>query len=115
MADLLNMETLNALREFDEPGQNDFVTEIVDAYVHDTQERFKSLWETHKTGDASALGKVAHAVKGSSLNVGADGLAALMKGIELEGKAGTLSSPDKIEAAEKLFGDVCDGLIAFKG
>ena len=114
MDHLLNMETLTALRKFDEPGKNDFIAEIVDAYLADTAYRFKSLWETHKTGDAGALGKVAHSVKGSSLNVGADGLAALMKTIEMDEKAGTLSAVEKIAEAEKLFVQVSEALTKFR-
>lgn len=114
MDNLLNMETLAALREFDEPGKKDFITEIVDAYLNDTAARIKSLWETQKAGDVLALSKVAHAIKGSSLNVGADALAALMKVIEMEGKAGTLSGLEKIEEAEKMFRDVSEELLKFR-
>jgi HPt (histidine-containing phosphotransfer) domain-containing protein len=112
MSEILNLETLGALREFDEPGKNDFITEIIGVYITDTQDRFKALWAAHQARDPLALSKTAHAIKGSSLNVGADGLADKMKTFEMEGKIGVLPASEKVTEAEALFALVCEELKA---
>jgi HPt (histidine-containing phosphotransfer) domain-containing protein len=115
MTQLLNVETLSALREFDEPGKNDFISEIINAYLTDTDARFKVLLDNHRAGNAEAVGKTAHAIKGSSLNVGADTLASLMLEIELEGKKGILSPIEKILSANRQFQSISAELKTYLG
>ena len=115
MSDCLNFETLAALRELEEPGQMVFTTKLINAYLEDTEERLKAVQIAHQSGDCAVLAKLAHAVKGSSLNVGADGLAALMMTIEREAKKGTLCAPDQLLRIEALFHQVSEGLKAYKG
>lgn len=112
MLNPLNPETLSALKEFDKPGQNGFLSEIITAYLEDTAVRFLAIRAAHREADAAALSKVAHAIKGSSLNVGADGLASLMQALEKDGKAGILCPPERISEAENQFHIVSGALTA---
>ena len=107
---MLNPGTISALQEFEEPGKKDFLTEIITAYTQDTAVRFQSLWAAHQSGQPIELGKMAHAIKGSSLNVGADPLSNLMRAIEMQGKSGVLTPSEKIEEAEAMFRKVCEAL-----
>ena len=115
MSDCLNLKTLAALREIEEPGQMVFTTKLINVYLEDTRERLNAFRIAHQSGDCAVLAKVAHAVKGSSLNVGADGLAALMKTIEMDAKKGTLCAPDQLVRIEALFRQVGEELNAYKG
>jgi two-component system, sensor histidine kinase and response regulator len=101
---LLNPATLAALREFDEPGKSDFFNEIIEAYLSDTGERMLRLQAEHDAGDAENLAKTAHAIKGSSLNVGAEDFAALMHSLEKAGKSGSAGSPADLAEAHALYG-----------
>ena len=115
MSDSLNLETLAVLRELDYPGKNDFITEIITTYISDNGDRFLALRASHQAGDAIGMGKSAHSIRGSSLNVGAEGLATLMQAIEKEGKAGILSAPERLAEAEALFNQVRAELKNFLG
>jgi HPt (histidine-containing phosphotransfer) domain-containing protein len=110
---LLNLETLNDIREMDPPGKNDFLLKIIGAYLTDTTNRFKSLVMAHKTNDLQALVVLAHTIKGSSLNLGADRLATVMQRIEKEGKNGNRGSTEVISEAESLFHQTRDALLAY--
>ncbi len=103
MGSLINQETLNALKQFDAPGQRDFLTKIIQVYLSDTAMRFPTLWMAQRGGNADELSKAAHAIKGSSLNVGAEQLAALMQTIEKEGRSGVVSAAEKLTEAEALY------------
>lgn len=115
MSDCLNFETLAALREIEEPGQMVFTAKLINAYLEDTEERLKAVRIAHQSGNCAVVAELAHAVKGSSLNLGADGLAALMMSIEREAKKGTLCTPDQLFRIEALFHQVSEALKAYKG
>ena len=113
MGDILNSDTLAALRELDEPGSTLFLRDIVTTYLSDSQVRMQAMQEAHRASDVATLAKTAHALKGSSLNVGADSFAALLQRIEKDGKAGVLCAAADLAAAQSLFGRVRDALKAY--
>jgi HPt (histidine-containing phosphotransfer) domain-containing protein len=115
MSDCLNFETLAALREIEKPGQMVFTAKLINAYLEDTGVRLKAVRTAHQSGDAAALAKQAHAVKGTSLNVGADGLAAFMMTIERQAEKGVLCAPERLFRAEALFQEVSEALRAYIG
>lgn len=111
----LNIRTLDVLKEMEEPGGEDFLGEIIDAYVQDTEGRIRSARNALESGDARAMAKLAHAIKGSSLNVGAEHLASLAYAIEKDGKAGLAVQPAALAAAEREFERVKSALSAYRG
>ncbi len=115
MSDYLNLKTLAGLEEIEEPGQMVFRAKLINAYLEDTEEGLKAIRIAHQSGDCAALAKLAHAVKGSSMNVGADGLAALMMPIEMEAKKGALCAPEQIFRIEAHFRQVSEALTDYKG
>ena len=115
MSDCLNFETLAALRELEKPGQMVFTAKLINAYLNDTEERLKSVRLAHQSGNTALLAKLAHAVKGSSLNVGSDGLAALMEAIEKEAEKGTLCAAERLFRIETLFTQTREALMVYLG
>lgn len=115
MSDCLNFETLAALREVEKPGQLVFTAKLINAYLEDTDTRLESLRIAHQSGDTALLAKLAHAIKGSSLNVGADGLAALMMAIERKAEKGSLCDPENLIRAGVVFQEVREALKAYLG
>ena len=95
----LNPETIAALREMDEPGSNAFLQEIVSAYLLDSKLRIEAVRACQASGDTVGLSKAAHAIKGSSLNIGAEKLGSLMHTIEKDAKTGQLAQPETLKEA----------------
>jgi len=115
MSDCLNFKTLAGLREIEEARQMVFTAKLIDAYLEDTEERLKAVRIAHQSGNCAVLANLAHSVKGSSLNVGADGFAALMTTIEREAEKGTLCAQEQLFRMEALFHQVREALMAYKG
>lgn len=59
-------------------------------YHADSPARIAALHRACSEGDAMQLAKLAHALSGSSMSIGASGLSALCKEVELRAKAGSL-------------------------
>lgn len=72
-------------------GDKEFLQELVEIYLDDTDLRVKELTEELSKPDAEAFGRTAHKVKGSSANMGAIGLMDLAHKLEQMGKGGELS------------------------
>jgi len=84
----VNLQTLEALRSFQEEGQPDFLTELIDTYLNDSPQRLENLRQAVTEGDMTAVSRAAHAWKGSSGNLGAENLSRLLYQIELAAKSG---------------------------
>jgi HPt (histidine-containing phosphotransfer) domain-containing protein len=82
----LNMETLEALRAYQIEGDPDFLTELIDAYLSDAPVRIQAMQSALGQQDLSAFAKAAHALKGSSGNLGAETLARLCLQGEMAGR-----------------------------
>ncbi len=65
-------------------GDDDVVTEIVDLYCADAVARTDEMGAALADGDAEGMRRVAHALKGSSQNVGATAVTRLCERIELQ-------------------------------
>ncbi|HJV74148.1 MAG TPA: response regulator [Noviherbaspirillum sp.] len=60
-------------------------------YHADSPARIAALHRACREGDATQLAKLAHALSGSSMSIGATGLSALCKEVELRAKTGSLA------------------------
>ena len=68
---IIDPDAITNLRELN-PGDNgEFLREIVGIYIEDTPKRLGELKGALAAGDAPALTRAAHTIKGSSSNVGA--------------------------------------------
>jgi HPt (histidine-containing phosphotransfer) domain-containing protein len=111
----LNLETLGALRELDEPGASSFLDEIIDAYILDTASRIHAVVAAAKAGDFRAIAELAHTIKGASLNLGADELALMMQSMVQDAENKVPCAPGKLGEIENHFRGVTEALLAYKG
>ncbi|HET7478895.1 MAG TPA: response regulator, partial [Rubrobacteraceae bacterium] len=103
----LDDAVLSALRELQEEGEPDIIAELAGLFVEDTVERLGTLREAIEAGDAAGVERAAHALKGSSGNMGARGLSERSARLEEAGTAGALSeAKDLLESIESEFARV---------
>jgi HPt (histidine-containing phosphotransfer) domain-containing protein len=84
VADLpsIDPESIASLRELN-PGDNgEFLREIVGIYIEDTPKRIAEMKASLASGDVGAFTRAAHTIKGSSANVGAQGLKSIAERLE---------------------------------
>lgn len=93
------MEVLH-LHEFLERIQNDraLLWELLDIFVEDFRQKRGQLHEAAQNSDATQVRKLAHALKGSSANISAHQLAAVLSELERMGKNNALAGADKLLA-----------------
>jgi HPt (histidine-containing phosphotransfer) domain-containing protein len=72
---VINLTVLEALKTFQQTGEPDFVTELIDLFLDDTAVQLESLRVAVSQTDVPEVRRLAHLVKGSSGNIGATGLA----------------------------------------
>ncbi|MBC7900340.1 MAG: PAS domain S-box protein, partial [Saprospiraceae bacterium] len=73
---------IGSLREMQQPGKPDFVTEVIDLFLGDAASQLDQLRIALNAGDGAERSRLAHLIKGSSANVGADRLAKLLAELE---------------------------------
>ncbi len=90
----LDLSVLAGLREIQQPGKPDLVTELIDLFLEDTAVQLKMLRTAVSNNNAKEVRRVAHLLKGSSANMGAGPMAALYDSLEKtefkNGESGTL-------------------------
>lgn len=69
-------------------GDDDFVRELVEAYVAEAVGYLDEMRRAASAGDATAIIRPAHTLKSSSATLGAMRLAGISRGIEEAGRAG---------------------------
>ncbi len=83
----LDPSVLAGLRELQIEGRPEFAAEVAAIFLQEAPARVAALRETVSRGDAQALARAAHALKGSSANVGARRLAFLCGELEAMGRS----------------------------
>lgn len=86
---VLDPETIAELLDLDD-GAGEFLDELIEAYNSDSPMRIAEIERCLGAGDASGMAKAAHALKGSSGNIGAKRLMTAAFQLEKSGKAGNL-------------------------
>jgi PAS domain S-box-containing protein len=90
----LDLSVLDGLREIQQPGEPDLVTELIDLFLEDTAVQLKVLRKALSKNNTKEVRRLAHLLKGSSANIGAGPMAALYESLEKtefnNGDAGTL-------------------------
>ena len=81
---VIDQAQLTSLRELQQPGEADFVTELIDLFLDEATSQLKALHGALMKDDAVEIQRVAHRLKGSSASMGAMQMAALFE--ELESK-----------------------------
>lgn len=96
-------DAIQALRELDRPGEQSFLAEMIQIFFEDSPPRLAALRSALARGDAAEVTDVAHALKGSCSNFGAQDLERLCKSLESAGRSGQLDGADAL--LEELFAE----------
>jgi len=91
-APVLDPVVLDQLRKLTPPGEPDVLAEILATFVDDVPRRIEGLRAALAAGDAVALQRAAHSLKGSSGNIGARALYETSRQLDELGKAGDLAA-----------------------
>ncbi len=104
----LNAEKFTELQDILE----DALQDVIETYLRDSTVRLDELREAHAAGDPLRLAKVAHTLKGSSLNIGADDLGQLCSALDLDCRGGTLvaDAGERIESIAQEYARVASAL-----
>jgi CheY-like chemotaxis protein/HPt (histidine-containing phosphotransfer) domain-containing protein len=78
----IHRSVLDELRELQEDDEDDLVLKLIELYLGDVDARMQSIIDAYSQSDSKALEYAAHALKGSSANVGALRLVELCEEIE---------------------------------
>ena len=98
--DVINMHALDNIRALSADRGSALVQRVIAAYVDDTPQHLRTLRQAIAGLDAGNLRKVAHSLKSSSANVGAETLAQMCKDMESLGRA------DSTEGASGILTDM---------
>jgi signal transduction histidine kinase/DNA-binding response OmpR family regulator/HPt (histidine-containing phosphotransfer) domain-containing protein len=93
---LVDREQLRTLRDLDGGGPSTFVLELVDAFIEEGGEEIAQVRAAVAAGDAGALLRSAHRLKGSALNMGCDTLAQTAESLESMGRSGSLADAEHV-------------------
>ncbi len=88
----LDQKALANIRALDDGGNTFVLDEVIGMYLDEVPQNLARLRAALQAQDAGELGRIAHAFKSASQNVGASQLGDLCRQLERHGKAGNLSS-----------------------
>jgi signal transduction histidine kinase/DNA-binding response OmpR family regulator len=108
----LDRTILDGLRELREPGQPDPLRELIELFLRDARPRLTRMDEAAAGGSFAALTADAHALKGSSSNLGARRLAQLCATLEKQAKNEDADVAETLTEVSREFAHVCQLLEA---
>ena len=76
--------------------------ELIDVFVYDAGQSLEELGRAVGAGDAKVCERLAHRVKGSSLNLGVDELGALARSMEEKGRSGEMAGATEVYESMRL-------------
>jgi HPt (histidine-containing phosphotransfer) domain-containing protein len=91
----VDLSVLEALGALSDDG-DEFVARLVVTFIADSQARLATLWDALAAGDAATFERAAHAVKGSSANMGATRMASLAARLQDVGKRSALDTAEPL-------------------
>jgi two-component system, sensor histidine kinase and response regulator len=92
---LLDQAALDNIRAIDD-GDGSVIREVIEMYLAEAPEHLTKLHAALERSDGAALGRVAHALKSASFNVGAMRLGETCRELERIGKAGELAAAPRL-------------------
>jgi HPt (histidine-containing phosphotransfer) domain-containing protein len=94
--ELFDFNIIESLKELDEPGEPSFYTELITIYLSQSPGLIEEIRNSYNIKNADQMGKAAHTLKGSSLNVGIRKFAEICKKLEQKGKNNDFDDVDKL-------------------
>lgn len=107
---VIDQAQLAMLREIQQPGEADFVTELIDLFLTEAVLDLKGLHEASLRDDAVEIQQLTHRLKGSSANLGATQMSILCGVLETKGPS--TDATDMLKELENEFGLVRTALTA---
>jgi HPt (histidine-containing phosphotransfer) domain-containing protein len=102
--EILSAAVIASLRELQGDDDPDLLSELVETFEEDTRERIKLLREDIETEDCEDIERTAHALKGSSGNMGVVGMSKVSSELQSAGAAGdVLRAATLVERLEEEF------------
>ena len=92
VAGVISVEVLEDLRKLQQPGEADFVTELIDLFLHDTASHLLALRIALSDNNVTEVRRLAHLMKGSSANIGATRMAEFFEELEMKELGSTCGS-----------------------
>ncbi|MGB3635394.1 MAG: PAS domain S-box protein [Rubrobacteraceae bacterium] len=92
--EILDPLVIEGLRELQQDGEPDILTELFEIFLQDAPDRIEYLKEAAESGDALALSRIAHTLKGSSSNLGAGRMSNVCQELEEAGQSENLEGLD---------------------
>jgi two-component system, sensor histidine kinase and response regulator len=87
---VLDETVLAELREYQNPGEGDFVTELIGIFSEDLTDRLVQISTGLEAGDANRVRQAAHALKGSSGELGAQRMREICARLESSAAEGSI-------------------------
>jgi HPt (histidine-containing phosphotransfer) domain-containing protein len=109
---VIDTETLAALRSLQEDGDDDLLAELIDLFLDDAPGRIAAIRAAVEVSDWGALAERAHSLKGSCASLGAVHMALLCGRLEAMGRdqAQRSDAAGVFGELERQYGLVQDGL-----
>ena len=95
----IDPSVIDNLRQLNQPGEPDIVQQVLSLFLTDAAARIDALVRAVERGDAAALHRTAHALKGAAANIGATALQEQCRELEALGKQGTVAGAAPLLAA----------------
>jgi CheY-like chemotaxis protein len=92
LALVIDEAVLAELREYQNPGEPDFVTELIGVFTEDLADRLAQINAGLQAGDANRVRHAAHALKGASGELGAQRMREICSRLELSAEAGSIAT-----------------------
>jgi signal transduction histidine kinase/DNA-binding response OmpR family regulator/HPt (histidine-containing phosphotransfer) domain-containing protein len=86
----LNMAAIDTLRELDDPGSMELVTQLVTSFLNSANDNLARVAAAAADGNAKSVGQGAHSLKSSAANLGAETLADCYRELEKCGREGRI-------------------------
>ena len=112
-ASVLDESVLANLRDYQNPGEPDFLTELIRTFSEDLTSRLAQISSGLRTGDTKRVCEAAHALKGASAELGAKRMREICERLELSARRGSIV--DAPAMAQELEGEAVQVRAALEG
>jgi HPt (histidine-containing phosphotransfer) domain-containing protein len=91
----IDLAVFDEIRILDEATEDDLLADLIGQFVHDTEPLLVELRDALERSDAVAVGRIAHSIKGSCLQLGGRRLASSCGRLGLRATSGSLSGGER--------------------
>jgi CheY-like chemotaxis protein len=107
----LDQAIIDELRLLGAAAEENVLADLVAQFVHDTQPLLVQLGDALEMGDTRAVGRIAHSIKGSSIQLGGRRVASSCRRLEQRATSGSLSDGhDDLHDIEVDYEELCRAL-----